>query len=117
MPVPSARMMAFLQFLPPNAFLFTGEVGVEDKLLFSIATPGSPPASSADFGRVSCRVGWRDQSWDKVTVTFYLPAKGGAGSETFSICIRAAAWGKLPAPSWKAMILASAPYGVMEYPN
>ncbi len=116
MPGPSTRMFAFLQFLPAEAFSFTGDVGADDRTLFSIATPGTPPASSAEYGRVLYRAGWGDQSWDKVTVTFYLPPKGGLGVEVFSICIKAVAWGQLPAATWRAMILNSVPLGVQQFP-
>lgn len=116
MPGPSARMVAFLQFLPPDAFAFHGEVTAADRCMYTIATPGTPPATTSDYGRVFARAGWRDQNWDKITVTFYLPPKGGVGAEMFSIGVLAAAWGRAPGMTWKTMILASAPLGVLDFP-
>lgn len=109
-------MTAFLQYLPVEAFALTGDIEVEDRLIFTHAPPGTPPATTTGYGTVSYRVGWKDQSWDKVTVSFYLPAKGNAGPEVWSICVQMQAWGKLPSTVWRNMIVSAAPLGIVNFP-
>lgn len=109
-------MIAFLQYLPVEAYSFNGDVSADDRLIFSTALPGTPPTSDSEFGRVLCRAGWGDQGWDKVNVIFYLPPKGGAGAEQLSVCVRVAAWGRLAPQVFKTMICSSAPLGVVDFP-
>lgn len=116
MSAPSARMTQFLQYLPAEAFALGGAIGASDRLVYSGAPPGTPPTTTDGYGHVFCRVGWRDQSWDKATVSFTLPGKGSCSPETFSICVKMSAWGQMPPTAWKEMILRAAPLGVISYP-
>ncbi|KAG9007381.1 hypothetical protein FRB94_014408 [Tulasnella sp. JGI-2019a] len=115
MSAPSARMTAFLQSLPVDAFSFGGQLGAGDRVIYSHAPPGTPPTSPAGFGLVCCRAGWLDQSWDHATVSFYLPAKGSSRAERYSVCVKMSTWGQQPPATWRDMVFSGALVGVTNF--
>lgn len=109
----SDRLLAFIMSLPDHAFSMAGEVGVEDRILFTAAPPGTPMHMLAAYPRVTYRFGWMGMG-DKVSVSFILPTSGGP--EILSVAVQAGAWGALAPSLWKQMISRNVPLGVREYP-
>lgn len=90
-----------------------GEVGTEDRMLFSAAPVGTPVHMLAAYPRVVYRFGWRGMG-DRITVSFMLPTP--AGMEVASIAVQAAAWGMLSPALWKQMLMRYLPMGVVDFP-
>lgn len=109
----TAQLMQFLLALPDYAFNMAGDVGTEDRLLYSTAPPGTPFHMLGAYPRVVYRFGWRGQA-DRITVSFMVPT--GAGMEVINIAVQVAAWGMFTPNVWKSMILRYLPLGIFDFP-
>ncbi|KAG8897847.1 hypothetical protein FRB99_007872 [Tulasnella sp. 403] len=79
-----------------------GDVGTEDRLLYTAAPAGTPASMMSRYTRVVYRFGWRGQG-THITVLFVM------GAEVLAIAVQASAWGTMAASTWKQMILRHAP--------